>query len=643
LLETSWTVPLPHDSVLPLGEKVRMKVDFHCGINRCGERLQASFEGDVVKGVNKVTPDDKPDKPVTITIEGDRLDDVTVEIEEVVAVPTAVWKQYTLGNVNLKRGGRLLFNIGLNDDGELDPTQLRVAKFTADPLAIFIIQLPPAFMPVHDTALKLSLVDTDELNADRVEYILRVPLEWQDKFDFSFSTGIEVVDGRRFLQTVLSVRDLSKPKPTRAPAPTPAATTKKDNKGDGPNIALIAGAGGGGGAFCIIVIIIAACLVRRARRQARESPSVNAGGDTMMSARQEAEPYSTTPDNDMTAYDSHEGTARHSRALSSNYDVAPPVFQGAHPSSRTSYASPPAASTVGAMPLPPKVTDFQNSVYAVVPEALRTEEDPWEINFNELQMGKVLGEGAYGTVSEAMFRGKKVAVKQLHQNLLKPKDIKDFKKEAKLMKSLTPHANVVQLIGVNTDETNPPLFIVTEYCGGGACDSYLKKYGHLLNQSQRVAMMVAACRGVMHLHEQSIIHRDLACRNFLLTTEGGLKVADFGMSRDTTEDGNQTKCDVGPLRYMAPESMAKKTYSVETDCWAFGVVMWEIESNAATPYGDMALTMVAIGVAKEGLRLPQPKDCPDELYDLMMQCWSHNAADRPSFAEIDERLLALQP
>jgi serine/threonine protein kinase len=258
-------------------------------------------------------------------------------------------------------------------------------------------------------------------------------------------------------------------------------------------------------------------------------------------------------------------------------------------------------------------------------------------------MGKVLGEGAYGTVSEAMFRGKKVAVKQLHQNLLKPKDIKDFKKEAKLMKSLTPHANVVQLIGVNTDETNPPLFIVTEYCGGGACDSYLKKYGHLLNQSQRVAMMVAACRGVMHLHEQSIIHRDLACRNFLLTTEGGLKVADFGMSRDTTEDGNQTKCDVGPLRYMAPESMAKKTYSVETDCWAFGVVMWEIESNAATPYGDMALTMVAIGVAKEGLRLPQPKDCPDELYDLMMQCWSHNAADRPSFAEIDERLLALQP
>ena len=50
-------------------------------------------------------------------------------------------------------------------------------------------------------------------------------------------------------------------------------------------------------------------------------------------------------------------------------------------------------------------------------------------------------------------------------------------------------------------------------------------------------------------------------------------MADFGMSRDTQEDGNQTKCEVGPLRYMAPEAMAKRLYSVQTDIWAFGVVM----------------------------------------------------------------------
>ncbi len=445
----------------------------------------------------------------------------------------------------------------------------------------------------------------------------------------------------------------------KAPASTPAPAPKKINHSTGggnskdefPIVPVAAGVGGGV-ALLLCIRIVACVAVKRAKREAHEAPSGMKPIDNMHSARADPDNY-LSAEHDVSAFDDNKSftttpVGKSSRA--SNYDVAPPASDFS-----TTYTNAPAAAsaasgrahgstmTGGAMPLPPKVTDFQNSVYAAVPEALRKEEDPWEIDFSELQMGKVLGEGAYGTVSEAMYRGRKVAVKQLHQSMLKPKDIKDFKKEAKLMKSLKPHANVVQLIGVNTDENQPPLFIVTEYCGGGACDSYLKKYGHLLNQSQRVAMMVAACRGVMHLHEQSIIHRDLACRNFLLTTEGGLKVADFGMSRDTTEDGNQTKCDVGPLRYMAPESMAKKTYSVETDCWAFGVVMWEIESNAATPYGDMALTMVAIGVAKEGLRLQQPKDCPDELYGLMHQCWQHNPQDRPSFAEIDETLLSISP
>ena len=104
---------------------------------------------------------------------------------------------------------------------------------------------------------------------------------------------------------------------------------------------------------------------------------------------------------------------------------------------------------------------------------------------------------------------------------------------------------------------------------------------------------------------------------------------------------DQTKCEIGPLRYMAPESMAKRVYSVESDCWAFGVVCWEICSNAATPYGSMPLTQVAIGVAKEGLRLEQPAECPDALYALMHQCWQHNPEDRVRFETIDQDILRI--
>jgi serine/threonine protein kinase len=59
--------------------------------------------------------------------------------------------------------------------------------------------------------------------------------------------------------------------------------------------------------------------------------------------------------------------------------------------------------------------------------------------------------------------------------------------------------------------------VCAEFCGGGSVDSYLRKNGHLLSQLQRLSMMVAAARGVKHLHSQSIVHRDLAVRNFLLT------------------------------------------------------------------------------------------------------------------------------
>mmetsp|Transcript_4777 Transcript_4777/g.7690 ORF Transcript_4777/g.7690 Transcript_4777/m.7690 type:complete len:94 (-) Transcript_4777:78-359(-) len=85
--------------------------------------------------------------------------------------------------------------------------------------------------------------------------------------------------------------------------------------------------------------------------------------------------------------------------------------------------------------------------------------------------------------------------------------------------------------------------------------------------------------------------------------------------------------------------MAKRLYSVQTDIWAFGVVMWEIESNAATPYGDKALTMVAIGVAKEGLRLDQPEGCPDAVYQLMHHCWQHRPEDRINFDGIVQGLI----
>jgi len=248
-----------------------------------------------------------------------------------------------------------------------------------------------------------------------------------------------------------------------------------------------------------------------------------------------------------------------------------------------------------------------------------------------------LGSGAFGDVHLGRYRGFFVAVKTMlpssGQDSVTDKEIEEFRAEADLMKQLTklePHDNVLRLVGVITK--SKPVAIVTEFCANGSVDVYLKK--HTIGAPLKTSMELATARGVRFLHGQHIIHRDLAVRNLLMDEDFVVKVADFGMSRAVADDAGVTKTEVGPLRYMAPESMKSRVYGTQTDAWSFGVTVWEIESNGLVPYSGMAPTQVALGVCVEGLRLQKPSETTDELYALMSRCWSEAPEQRPTFDEI---------
>ncbi|KAJ8931027.1 hypothetical protein NQ314_016120 [Rhamnusium bicolor] len=116
--------------------------------------------------------------------------------------------------------------------------------------------------------------------------------------------------------------------------------------------------------------------------------------------------------------------------------------------------------------------------------------------------------------------------------------------------------------------------------------------------------------------DNSSFSRDLAARNILITSNKVLKISDFGMSR-TGSYVNRTSKKI-PLRWMAIESIEDQKWDSKTDVWSFGVVLWEI--------GTL------------GKRLDRPKICTDDLYALMLRCWSENPAERPSFARLVELL-----
>ncbi|XP_052741513.1 proto-oncogene tyrosine-protein kinase receptor Ret-like [Bicyclus anynana] len=142
--------------------------------------------------------------------------------------------------------------------------------------------------------------------------------------------------------------------------------------------------------------------------------------------------------------------------------------------------------------------------------------------------------------------------------------------------------------------------------------------------------------GMRHLEARGITHRDLAARNILVDGAGLLKVADFGLSRSGVYVIHSKSKPV-PLRWLAPEAIFNAKYCSASDVWAFAVLLWEIATLGGFPYADLSNQHIPQFLTTGG-RLPKPIRASPSLYQLMTECWSDNAQDRPTFAKIVDKL-----
>eukprot|EP00028_Trichosphaerium_sp_Am-I-7-wt_P002018 CAMPEP_0168532910 /NCGR_PEP_ID=MMETSP0405-20121227/16667_1 /TAXON_ID=498012 /ORGANISM="Trichosphaerium sp, Strain Am-I-7 wt" /LENGTH=813 /DNA_ID=CAMNT_0008558679 /DNA_START=179 /DNA_END=2620 /DNA_ORIENTATION=+ len=267
-----------------------------------------------------------------------------------------------------------------------------------------------------------------------------------------------------------------------------------------------------------------------------------------------------------------------------------------------------------------------------------TDNQRWLISYKDISFGKgdLLGQGKFGAVYKARYQHSPVAIKMMKGII--SEQVAPFLEEAKLMKALQPHSNIVQIQGFCMD---PFPIIVIEFMSGGSLLDLIEQRKLQAHEINDLATGIAA--GMIHLSAAHIVHRDLAARNILLTDGLVPKISDFGMSRlviqesDELENGLKEQNVMGPIAWMAPETF-RHQWTTKSDVWAFGILLWECNTRKNPAEEEPDINRLAVNIRDNKYHPKIPKKATLKMQELMTLCWRQKARDRPSFEEIAEIL-----
>jgi serine/threonine protein kinase len=221
-------------------------------------------------------------------------------------------------------------------------------------------------------------------------------------------------------------------------------------------------------------------------------------------------------------------------------------------------------------------------------------------------------------------------------------------REALFYLAVNDHKNIIRTLGYVENSSNLTIFI-QEFAAFNDLAGVLMDNQFQFTQTMLVQMFAQIADAMSYVASKKIVHGDLGCRNVLVfrvdsnrARNNLVKVTDFGLARWIEHPPENEDPTVIPIRYCAPEILRNNrhsSYSEKSDVYSMGVLIWEALSNSEIPYSSVDEDEVVRKKKLDNEKLPKPKVCDHQLWDLMSGCWNKNPEKRPTFDEIKDILL----
>lgn len=257
--------------------------------------------------------------------------------------------------------------------------------------------------------------------------------------------------------------------------------------------------------------------------------------------------------------------------------------------------------------------------------------------------GRLLGKGAYGKVWEGLMDSAKlIAVKEVELDPECPEKAQSqyekIQLEVEILRSLR-HRNIVSYLGTSLQYGT--VYIFMDFISGGSLQSILKRFGPL--DERTVSHYTRqTCRGLLYIHSNAIIHRDIKGANIMVTSRGVVKLIDFGCAKKYCQEMSNNMHSVrGTPYWMAPEVICGHGYGRKSDIWSLGCTVHEM-ALTKPPWADFPpeAAMFQIGIGKA---VPPPPDhLSPTIREFFYSCLTRDPGERPSAAQLlEHRFLAM--